>query len=149
MIILGGACWSVNCSKTQFAILPDFPLLVYLIMSQQSMCLSNQKIIIIITTQQNNTNNNDNIKTLHGYSATYKHTKPRIIHAGIGMRHDYWGDRFHSTASAGRIIPFASPIDLPLPIPKTLYRLPRRGVEDGRGLRRANISRCQPKQTRH
>ena len=23
MIILGGACWSVNCSKTQFAILSD------------------------------------------------------------------------------------------------------------------------------
>ena len=32
---------------------------------------------------------------------------------------------------------------------KTLYRLPPLSVEDGRGLRRANISRRQPKETQH
>ena len=54
-------------------------------------------------------------------------------------------DRFESTASAGRRIPSASPIDLPLPIPED--RIPGREAEDGRGLRRANISKWQPKQT--
>ena len=33
------------------------------------------------------------------------------------------------------------------PLQKTLYHLPRKEAEDGRGLLRANISKWQPKQT--
>ena len=39
-------------------------------------------------------------------------------------------DRFESTASAGRIIPSASPVDMPLPIPEDPRRFLRREAEE-------------------